>query len=127
LRAHLDKSRTRRHSERHTTQAAEAITIRRRHVNKSLVGTATDPILLRIRAEYLEMPGLMLTSAQAQRLWGLDAETCRQFLDLLTSERFLDRRANGTYARFTDSAMAFPPARMASVGSSTRRVALKAG
>ena len=97
-------------------------------MNKSLVGAATDPILLRIRAEYLEMPGLRLTRPQAQRLWGLDAETCRRFLELLTSERFLDRRANGTYARLTDSSMTFPHARMASAaGSPARRAALKAG
>jgi hypothetical protein len=97
-------------------------------VNTSLAGVATDPILLRIRAEYLEMPGLTLTSAQAQRLWGLDAETCRQFLELLTSEKFLDRRANGTYARLTDNSMTFPPARMASAaGPSARRDRLRAG
>jgi hypothetical protein len=29
--------------------------------------------LRRIRGEYLEMPGLCLTLAQAQRLWGLEA------------------------------------------------------
>ena len=29
-------------------------------------------LLGRIRGEYLEMPGLKLTLAQAQRLWGLD-------------------------------------------------------
>ena len=98
-------------------------------MNKSLVGVATDPILLRIRAEYLEMPGLRLTRAQAQRLWGLDAATCLQFLELLTSERFLDRKANDTYARPTDSAMVFPPPRMASAtGPSTAdRTRLKAG
>ena len=62
-------------------------------MNKSLVGVATDPTLLRIRAEYLEMPGLRLTREQAQRLWGLDADTCLQFLELLTSERFLDLSA----------------------------------
>ena len=97
-------------------------------MDKSLVGGATDPILLRIRAEYLEMPGLRLTRPQAQRLWGLDAETCLQVLELLTSEKFLDQRANGTYARRSDSAMAFPPPRMAAVpGSAADRVRLKAG
>jgi hypothetical protein len=29
-------------------------------------------LLVRIRAEYLEMPGLRLTAPQAQRLFGLD-------------------------------------------------------
>ena len=97
-------------------------------MNKSLVGVATDPILLRIRAEYLEMPGLRLTPAQAQRLWGLDAETCQRFLELLTSETFLDRKANGTYARRSDSPMPFPSAQMASAGrSNVDRVRLKAG
>ena len=38
--------------------------------------TAQEDILRRIRGEYLEMPGLRLTSVQAQRLWGLDARTC---------------------------------------------------
>jgi hypothetical protein len=32
-------------------------------------------LLRRIRAEYLEMPGLRLTAPQAQRLFGLDSET----------------------------------------------------
>jgi hypothetical protein len=32
-------------------------------------------LLRRVRAEYLEMPGLRLTAPQAQRLFGLDAET----------------------------------------------------
>jgi hypothetical protein len=98
-------------------------------VNKSLVGVATDPILIRMRAEYLEMPGLQLTRAQAQRLWGLDTETCNQMLDVLTSERFLDCKANGTYARHTDAAMAFPPTRMASTSrmSSAERTRRKAG
>jgi len=97
-------------------------------VNKSLVGVATDPALIRMRAEYLEMPGLQLTRAQAQRLWGLDADTCLQLLELLTSESFLDRRANGTYARHNDGATVFPPPRMApAILSSSDRTRLKAG
>jgi hypothetical protein len=88
-------------------------------VDKSLVGVATDPIVLRIRAEYQEMPGLHLTPAQAQRLWGLDAPTCLQVLELLTSERFLERRANGAYARRSDAGMMFPPARMATAADRT--------
>ncbi len=34
------------------------------------------PLLQRVRAEYLEMPGLKLTAPQARRLWGLDCATC---------------------------------------------------
>jgi Fic family protein len=56
----------------------------------------TDQILRRIRAEFLEMPGMRLTFSQAQRLWGLDEQTCAQALELLTADRFLSRRPDGT-------------------------------
>ena len=77
-----------------------------------------EQIVRRIRGEYLEMPGLRLTRPQAQRLWGLDEQTCAQLLDSLTEDRFLLRRGDGTYARLTggvlsDGAGAFPPLRMA--------------
>ena len=77
-----------------------------------------EQIVCRIRGEYLEMPGLRLTRPQAQRLWGLDEQTCVQLLDSLTEDRFLFRRDDGTYARLTDGVLsdragAFPPLRMA--------------
>ncbi len=56
-------------------------------------------LLLRIQGEYREMPGLSLTEAQARRLWGLDANTCRVALATLVECRFLKRRSNGTYVR----------------------------
>jgi hypothetical protein len=31
-----------------------------------------DELLLRVQAEFLEMPGLRVTRAQARRLWALD-------------------------------------------------------
>ncbi len=40
----------------------------------------------RIRAEYGEMPGLALTSAEAERLWALDLDS---LLILLVSTSFL--------------------------------------
>jgi hypothetical protein len=51
------------------------------------------PIDLRalIRAEYLEMPGLCLTLAQAARLWNVDRDTCLAMLESLTREGFLYR------------------------------------
>jgi hypothetical protein len=59
-----------------------------------------DPRLLqRVRGEFLEMPGLRLTGAQAQRLWGLDAPTCRAVLDALVASHFLALSANGAYGR----------------------------
>jgi hypothetical protein len=61
--------------------------------------SAISPVLLRIQSEYHEMPGLKLTEAQAQRLWGLDPDTCRVVLATLTERRFLKRTASGTYIR----------------------------
>jgi hypothetical protein len=58
-----------------------------------------SPVLRRIEAEYCEMPGLKLTEAQAQRLWGLDANTSRFVLAALTERRFLKRTRAGTYIR----------------------------
>ena len=81
-------------------------------MNESLVSVSREEILRRICGEYLEMPGLQLTRPQAQRLWGLDAQTCAQLLDSLTEDKFLYRRNGGTYARFTEGAVTFPPLRM---------------
>ena len=61
-----------------------------------------DGLLTRIRAEYLEMPGLRLTPEQAQRLWGLESVLCRVVLDALVKERFLCVAADGAYTRLTD-------------------------
>jgi len=43
------------------------------------------------------MPGLRLTSAQAQRLWGLDRRTCEELLATLTRSRFLARTRDGAF------------------------------
>jgi hypothetical protein len=51
----------------------------------------------RVRGEYLEMPGLSLTLAQACRLWQMDARTCEAALDLLIAERFLGRTRDGAF------------------------------
>ena len=58
-------------------------------------------LLLRIRSEYREMPGLKLSEAQARRLWNLDGNTCSLVLTTLLEERFLRRTASGTYIRAT--------------------------
>jgi hypothetical protein len=44
-----------------------------------------------IRAEYLEMPGLCLTIAQAARLWNANPDDCIQTLEQLTRAGFLYR------------------------------------
>jgi hypothetical protein len=58
-----------------------------------------DDLLFRVRAEFLEMPGLHLTEAQARRLWGLDPPTCDRLLTALVATQFLRRAANGAFAR----------------------------
>jgi hypothetical protein len=70
-------------------------------------------MLRRISGEYLEMPGLRLTCQQAQRLWGLDHETCTELLSELVASRFLARTSNGQYARMADGAPTLPRPRMA--------------
>ena len=70
----------------------------------------------RIYSEYLEMPGLRLTSAQAQRLLGIDAAVCSNALELLVSARFLRLTPTGQYVRVTDG-LVVPPLRMARVSS----------
>jgi hypothetical protein len=53
----------------------------------------------RIRAEYIEQPGLRLTEAQASRLWRLDEPTTQLALSELTGAAFLQRSEDGRYAR----------------------------
>ena len=55
----------------------------------------------RLRAEFLEMPGLGLTLEQAQRFCGVERTLCRTMLDSLVEEKFLYVRPNGQYARLT--------------------------
>lgn len=61
-----------------------------------------DPIdldALRLRSEFLEMPGLTVTIAQAARLAGLRAARAAEILDLLADEGFLARDEHGAYRR----------------------------
>jgi hypothetical protein len=53
----------------------------------------------RVKAEYLEMPGLCLTREQARCLWGLDIELCDHLLAHLVEVGFLTRTAAATYVR----------------------------
>jgi hypothetical protein len=48
-------------------------------------------LLMLIRAEYLEMPGLSVTLPQAARLWNADRRQCLDALEALTREGFLYR------------------------------------
>ena len=59
-------------------------------------------LLTRMKAEFLEMPGLHLTLKQAQRLWTLDRGVCACLLDTLVHEGFLRLRPDGTYGLNTN-------------------------
>ncbi len=52
---------------------------------------------VRVRAEYLEMPGLQLTSPQMWRLWSLDQPTCDAVIKTLVDEGFLVTNTRGDY------------------------------
>ena len=64
-------------------------------------GEGITPLLHRVRSEFLEMPGLRLTPAQAARLWALDRQTSERILDGLTMAGFLFRNREGAYLRAT--------------------------
>jgi hypothetical protein len=53
----------------------------------------------RVRAEYLEMPGLTLTKRQMRKLWLLAPSLCDAIVDALVDSGFLSLRANNGYAR----------------------------
>jgi len=67
-----------------------------------------EQTLERIRAEFLEMPGLRLTADQIHRLCGLERGHCSWVLDALVRDKFLRANPDGTYARLTDDHQ--PPA-----------------
>ena len=50
-----------------------------------------------IRGTYREMPGLRLDIAEAARLFGLRATTCRVVLDALVQDGSLRRTEEGQY------------------------------
>ena len=64
-----------------------------------LEAPAFGQLVDRVRCEFLEMPGLRLTSAQAARLWHVDAATCTTVLTRLVADRFLTRTRSGAYVR----------------------------
>lgn len=58
-----------------------------------------DDVLQRIQGEFAEMPGLRLTAAQAQRLWGLDRSMCERLLSVLVDAKFLSQTRDGSFIR----------------------------
>ena len=58
-----------------------------------------ENLIQRVRAEFLEMPGLRLTLAQATRLWGLEPAACGRVIDALIGCEFLRWTSAGTIAQ----------------------------
>jgi hypothetical protein len=57
----------------------------------------SEAILWHVRAEFLEMPGLKLTIAQAQRLWGVDRAICEAVIRELIACHFLAKTRDGGF------------------------------
>ena len=65
-----------------------------------------DELLRRIQGEFLEMPGLTLTLAQASRLWALDTAACSSVVTALVEAQFLYRTHDGRFRRIERGAPA---------------------
>jgi DNA-binding IclR family transcriptional regulator len=60
-------------------------------------GDPIDQDALRIRNEFLEMPGLIVNVPQVARLLGVRSEHAGAILETLEREHFLAQTANGAY------------------------------
>jgi hypothetical protein len=58
-----------------------------------------DEAVTRIAMEYIEMPDLKLTAAQARRLWNISAEVCDRALAALVSRGLLMQTSTGAFLR----------------------------
>ena len=58
-----------------------------------------NTIVDRVRSEFIEMPGLRLTPAQAARLWGMDDALCQHVISALVRSAFLRWTATGMVVR----------------------------
>lgn len=58
-----------------------------------------EALVRRVRGEFLEMPGLSLTFAQAVRLWGIEHHQCEQVVRDLIESAFLRLTPRGAITR----------------------------
>jgi hypothetical protein len=59
--------------------------------------TGVQDLLIRIQVEYMEMPGLLLTQAQAMCHWQLTPERCEGVFGALVDAGFLARTRDGLF------------------------------
>ena len=69
-----------------------------------------DEVLQQIQGEFVEMPGLRLTAAQARRLWSLDGDDCAALLGSLVDARFLEQTGDGAFVRSKGARLSKQPA-----------------
>jgi hypothetical protein len=62
-------------------------------------GQPYGDVVRRVQCEFLEMPGLRLTEAQARRLWDLAGSECARVLATLVETGFLFRTRDGAFMR----------------------------
>jgi hypothetical protein len=60
---------------------------------------STHSLVERVRSEFIEMPGLRLTPAQAARLWGMDDASCDHVISTLVRSAFLRWTPGGMVVR----------------------------
>jgi hypothetical protein len=60
-----------------------------------------ESVTERVRAEFDEMPGLVLTVRQASRFFGLDQETAQSVIDRLVGSAYLRKTGDGSLVRST--------------------------
>lgn len=62
-------------------------------------GEAFAHAVARAKADFLEMPGLMLTVPQAARLWGYEPDYCDAIFAALEEQGFIVRVRRASFAR----------------------------
>jgi hypothetical protein len=62
--------------------------------------THVEELLMEIQDAFLDAPELELTLSEAQRLFGVDSQTCREVLGALVDRGVLMRTDEGCYLRF---------------------------
>ncbi len=83
----------------HSQELHARVATAHRDAREVLQSMEQRTLLQRAKADYAEMPGLVLTAEQARRLWGADETVCFGVLDALVNEAFLVRAEGGRYRR----------------------------
>jgi hypothetical protein len=81
-------------------QRVRVMADRRNHASR-------EQLLCRVRAEFVEMPCLRLTSAQARRLFGMRDDICDRVLATLIAERAICQDDDGRYRAYDEEQHGF--------------------